>query len=167
MNELTSTSVPSASRVPAMTSARPALPGPEQPDPPAFETLDRLARAITARVTQGVSPHAQYAAWIDWLSHLAHAPGRQLELSAASVHLRGTPCTLCSPQRVGAWCSGPLSAARGRPALCRSCLAEHALRVLAASVSCSGGMVAQGDARDPRHDLQEHSAGQLHGEPVS
>lgn len=50
-------------------------------DLPSFETLNQVVRAMTARFTQGVSPHAQYAACFDWLSHLSRAPGRQLELS--------------------------------------------------------------------------------------
>jgi polyhydroxyalkanoate synthase len=64
-------SAPSPARFPSASST----------DLPSFETLDRSARAIIARITQGISPHAQSAAWFDWLAHLARAPGRQLELS--------------------------------------------------------------------------------------
>ena len=54
-------------------------------DLPSFETLNHVARAMIARVTQGISPHTQYAAWFDWLSHLSRAPGRQLELSLQAL----------------------------------------------------------------------------------
>lgn len=56
----------------------PALNSEKLPD---FDTLDRSLRAMTARLTQGVSPHARMAAWFDWVSHLVRAPGSQLELS--------------------------------------------------------------------------------------
>src|SRR5512143_2916012 len=54
---------------------------------PSFETLDRLGRAVTARLTQGISPHALYDAWFDWASHLANAPGRLIELGLEAVNL--------------------------------------------------------------------------------
>src|SRR5262245_35391321 len=49
--------------------------------------MDRLGRAVTARFTQGISPHALYAAWFDWASHLANAPGRLIELGVEAVNL--------------------------------------------------------------------------------
>jgi polyhydroxyalkanoate synthase len=56
-------------------------------DLPSFDTFDRSARAMIARITQGVSPHALTAAWYDWLSHLGRAPGTQLELSLLALVL--------------------------------------------------------------------------------
>ena len=54
---------------------------------PSFETMDRLGRAVTARLTQGISPHALYAAWFDWASHLVNAPGRLIELGVEAVNI--------------------------------------------------------------------------------
>jgi polyhydroxyalkanoate synthase len=49
--------------------------------------MDRLGRAVTARLTQGISPHALYDAWFDWASHLANAPGRLVELGLEAVNI--------------------------------------------------------------------------------
>jgi polyhydroxyalkanoate synthase len=61
-------------------------PSPAGEDLPSFETMDRVERAVAARLTHGISPHALYAAWFDWASHLAHAPGRLLELELEAVN---------------------------------------------------------------------------------
>jgi polyhydroxyalkanoate synthase subunit PhaC len=65
-------------RVPESSQA--ALYRDDLPTSQSFETFDRVGRALSARLTQGISPHALYAAWFDWASHLANAPGRLLEL---------------------------------------------------------------------------------------
>lgn len=69
---------------PATSSPKPVE---EAQGVPSFETMDRVVRAVTARLTRGISPHALYAAWYDWASHLANAPGRQLELGLEAINL--------------------------------------------------------------------------------
>jgi polyhydroxyalkanoate synthase len=49
--------------------------------------MDKVGRAVMARFTQGVSPHALYAAWFDWASHLAASPGRLIELGIEATSL--------------------------------------------------------------------------------
>jgi len=65
-----------------------------------FDMLDRAAQSVTAQFTQGISPYAVSVAWLDWLSHLARAPGRQLGLYQAA---------LTNTARIGAFLSGTLS----------------------------------------------------------
>ena len=48
--------------------------------------MDRVERAVAARLTHGISPHALYAAWFDWASHLGNASGRLLELGLEAVN---------------------------------------------------------------------------------
>ena len=47
---------------------------------PNFPTVDRLARALSARFTQGVSPAALAETWVDWALQLGLSPGKLLEL---------------------------------------------------------------------------------------
>jgi poly[(R)-3-hydroxyalkanoate] polymerase subunit PhaC len=45
------------------------------------EILDRATHAAMGRVTAGLSPGALMAAYLDWITHLAHSPGKQLQLA--------------------------------------------------------------------------------------
>ena len=72
---------------PAAKNQAPPSPASDRAGVPSFETMDRLGRAVTARLTQGISPHALYDAWFDWASHLANAPGRLIELGVEAVNI--------------------------------------------------------------------------------
>ena len=54
---------------------------------PDFDAFDRTLRAFTAQFTQGVSPHALLAAWLDRLAHFSRATGTQMELSLRATVL--------------------------------------------------------------------------------
>jgi len=53
--------------------------------PLSHDTLDRVSRALVARMTGGLSPTAIATAWMDWLTHFSRAPGKQLKLSEKAV----------------------------------------------------------------------------------
>ena len=84
MDETPSRLVPSSPTAKDRSSSPPAS---QDARIPSFETMDRLGRAVTARLTQGISPHALYAAWFDWASHLVNAPGRLIELGVEAVNI--------------------------------------------------------------------------------
>lgn len=68
----------------------PALPNPPAPkDTGAMsivhETLDHAANTSIARFTHGLSPAAVMGAWFDWATHIAAAPGKQLQLAEKAV----------------------------------------------------------------------------------
>ena len=51
---------------------------------PFFDNLDRIAGALRARLSHGLSADALIRAYSDWLWHLTRSPGRQLELVLAA-----------------------------------------------------------------------------------
>ena len=72
---------------------------------PSYRNTDRLARAMLARATQGVSPNALAQTWADWTLHLAQAPGKRLELMQSAA---------MSAARLALWL--PYTVANGRHA---------------------------------------------------
>lgn len=68
----------------SLPAPTPSEPPPTGPDSFSSDNLDRIVRAGIGRLTQGVSPNAMGEAILDWWSHLARAPGRQVELALAA-----------------------------------------------------------------------------------
>ncbi|MBP7063229.1 MAG: polyhydroxyalkanoic acid synthase [Ferrovibrio sp.] len=60
-------------------ASAPAAAGTEAPEKADF-LLDRIANAVLARATLGISPASLAMAYSDWGMHLATAPGKQLDL---------------------------------------------------------------------------------------
>jgi len=59
--------------------------GGAQPDSKRLpRTIDRVLHAEVAKHTGGLSPIALGQVWLDWATHLAAAPGRQMELAASA-----------------------------------------------------------------------------------
>jgi len=65
---------------PSPVRSRPLAPHGTDDTVPRFDTLDRVNRALMARMTHGISPWAMASAWADWSTHLAVSTGRQAEL---------------------------------------------------------------------------------------
>ncbi|ARQ00541.1 polyhydroxyalkanoate synthase [Pseudorhodoplanes sinuspersici] len=84
--------VPITAGAPAAQQPRPAAiagtAGSRQPLPrdeitsgEAFHAIDRMAEALSAQATGGLSPAAIALAFFDWSIHLAAAPGKRMELA--------------------------------------------------------------------------------------
>ena len=68
----------------AASSDRSAYPVARREEHP-YRDLDRIARALIARYTGGVSPLSAWQAWSDWALHMSRAPGRQVELGERAL----------------------------------------------------------------------------------
>lgn len=74
---------PSAPHGPVSRAATPDSHAPHHDEPgelELFRAVDRIAAAVAASASGGISPTALWLAYSDWLVHLARSPGKQAEL---------------------------------------------------------------------------------------
>ena len=133
---------------------------------PSFETMDRLGRAVTARLTQGISPHALYAAWFDWASHLANAPGRLIELGVEAVNI-GARFARFATHSLSEHAKPPFEPQAGDRRFSDELLEAAPLRAVAAGLPRSGSLVGKRHPRGPRHDAEERRPHLLHHPPIA
>lgn len=78
-----------------------------------YDAMDHAAQSEISRVTQGLSPAGLLGAWFDWATHIAAAPGKQLQLveKAADKVRRQTRFAMRNAQNAGEAepCIEPLS----------------------------------------------------------
>ena len=120
--------------------------------------MDRLSRAVIARFTQGISPHAFFDAWFDWASHLAFAPGRLLELGLEAIGA-GAQLTRFVTRGTSNEVDSPFPPQPGDHRFTDPALAKAALFLVGAGLSRAGGVVEERNARSAWHDAKERRAG--------
>lgn len=95
------TRTPGEPRDPQGAASRPATPDLQAPhrDEPGelelFRAVDRIAAAVAASASGGISPTALWLAYSDWLVHFARSPGKQAELvirGGLMSATAGSPC---------------------------------------------------------------------------
>ena len=128
--------------------------------------MDRLGRAVTARLTQGISPHALYRRLVR-LGLASCQRARPADRARASKPSTSAPASRALPRTASP--STPSRPSSRRPATGASAtrLAAATLRAVAAGLSCAGSVVGERHARGARHDAEERRASLLHHAPIA
>lgn len=101
MNEVSDAVAKSITAASTSRETKPSARGDEGSDLPSFASFDRLAHAVIARATQGISPNVVAVAWLNWAFHLAQAPGRQAELWLEAAVMAARFCRFAFANETG------------------------------------------------------------------